>query len=817
MMKLIHDIRNAARSLAGNPVYAGTAALCLALGVGANAAMFRVADTLLLSPPSHVEGADRLARVYVEKTYPGIGPVLSGSFSHPFVRQLSEGVESLEPAAYHRTEVSVGRGLDARRVEAVLTGAALFRVLGAEPALGRWPTRAESDPSEPPRVVVLGHGFWKRRFGGDPEILGRGVRIGESVLTVVGVAPAGFTGAELQSVELWLPFGFMGRLRDPGWYQNRGARQLELIARISPGETSERAASEATALLRHGEGEVGSSSSSPRVVLGPLLEERGPYESREVQVAWWLAGLSVFVLVIACANVANLQLARTLRRRREVAVRMSLGAGRGDVVRRHVAEGLTLASVGALAAGGVLVWGEEALRTQFVPGAPAPTPATILRVMGVAGGVALCAGLVTALPAAAQAWRRDLVAGIRSATGGVGAGHSRMQTLLLVAQISLGLVLLVGTGLFLESLREVRSIEVGMDMDRVLVAHVDLREEDPSPEELRALYWEMDRRVASLGGVSTTGLAAGIPLESTFGAAVSVPGRESMPSLPTGGPYVHPVSPTYFETLGIDLLRGRGFEEGVESTAGSPVVVVNETMAEQVWPDEDPLGRCLELGNGEAPCARVVGVSENTLRQRLGEGATMQLYVPLDHAPENMNTRGALLIRTRSRDARRMAAVARRELQTTRRDLPYVEVRPLSALLAPQIEPWRLGFRVLGLFGALALVLAALGTYSIMLYMVTQRVREIGVRMALGADRATVIRSLVGRGLKIAGLGIGLGLAFVLATGRFARPLLYEVEPWDPLTLTLAALVLTASVVAASFFPARRAARLDPVRTLRTE
>ena len=818
-MPLLSDVRTAVRDLRRSPGFVATAALSLGLGIGVNAAVFQLVDFLFLRPPPHVEEPEELLQVGLRRSFPGVGEFTQSSLTYPLFRALRTSAETVEVSAYYRSRISVGRGADASQDRAELTAPGYFELLGAEAALGRWYTDDEARPGVVPDVVVLGHGLWRSRFGGDPEVLGQALSIAGREHTVVGVAPRGFTGVEHEVVDLWLPIGVRNRFEGPGWDESANHWYLNVVARPVPEASAAQATAEVGSLFRAVLGEEHSGTVGERIAaLTPLGEERGfrgPAGARGDDTLAWLAAVAGLVLLIACANVANLQIARGVRRRRDLAVRMALGAGRGRVVRQTLFESLAVALLGALGAGLVLIWLGGVFRGSFLPDVPPPLTAEQLRLAGFLALCAVAAALVSGSAPALQAGRSDLTSEIRAGAPEGSARASRVQGALVVAQIALGLVLLAGTGLFVRSVANATSLDLGFDPERVLVAQIDLKGFDLSREETFGLYRRMEERVESFPGIDSAALAAGAPLEQSFATTVSVPGRAGRLSESFDeGPYVHAVSPGYFSTMGIRLLRGRGLPAAAAGGGGERVTVVNAAFAERAWPGRRALGECLHVGTEDPSCVRVVGVCENARRQNLVEGDVMQLYLPIDQAPEFMGV-GALL--ARAEDPEAMAPVLRRELQTLRRDLPFVRVRSLGEIVAPQLASWRMGARLFGLYGALALLLAALGTYGVMAYTVARRTREVGVRIALGATRGKVVRRVLGRGLRIAALGVAAGLGLFLLASRFLEPLLFEVSPTDPVVLAGAAATLALSAVLASYLPARRAARVDPVVALRVE
>jgi predicted permease len=469
----------------------------------------------------------------------------------------------------------------------------------------------------------------------------------------------------------------------------------------------------------------------------------------------------------------------------------------------------------------VSYWGGDLMRAFLfadVVWADAPVDG---RIVAFTAAVTLLTGLATGLVPALQASRPDLVSSLKQGAregGARGASLGQFSTrlALLVVQSGLCVVLLVGTGLFVRSLRNVSALHLGLDADRVLVARMNLGSVGYKPPDAQALFRRMTERVRALPGVAAAGLGTTLPFGSSWAVELHVPGLDSLPRLKDGGPYINGVTPGFLETLGTRILRGRTITEADDRAGAARVVIVNETMARLYWPGQDALGKCMRIGSDSAPCSTVIGVAENARRQRIVEDATVQYYVPLSQV-ENWMTSLVLLARPRGDDPAAIMAAVQREMQTAAPNLPYADVMPLRSLLAGQMRPWRLGSAMFGVFGLLALVLAAVGLYSVVAYSVGQRTREIGVRVALGAQRGDVLRLVVGQGLRVTMVGIALGILASLALGPLAASLLFDVKPTDPPTFVAVAATLFIVATLASYLPARRATRVDPATALRAE
>ncbi len=817
------DVVSAVRRLRHTPGFAMVVVLTVAVGIGANAAMYGVIDRLLLRPPAHIAQPESVRLIYFTQTFSWAGLVTQRSASYPDYAAFRELPAFSGVAAYYADGSSLGAGAGATPIRRVSASGTYFRVLGVRPELGRFFDDG-SDRSTGERVAVLSHGFWRRELGEDPGVLGRRLTIGARSYTVVGVAPAGFTGAELGPVDVWVPLSasppeFLGEV----WREEGGWRWIRLVARLAPGVSAEEAASEATASYRHTQEAETRDDPTARVELGSIIAARDEVGRRaaapmlgragdQARISLWLGGVALLVLVIACANVANLLLARAMRRRREIGVRVALGVGRGRLFSALLTESLLLALLGGAAGlllarvGGRLL--ATLLLTDVAPEALG-TPAAIILV-GIA--LAALAGVATGVAPALFALRSDVITSLKAGAREGGGRGSRVRTALVLVQSAVSVLLLVGAGLFVRSLLEVRRLDLGFDADRVAVVRLALP--GRAQTEVDRLYAVALERVSRLPTVERAAIGTTVPFESAISTDLRVPGVDSIPITGDGGPYVNAVTPGFFATMGTHIVRGRPLTRA--DVEGSPrAVVVSTTFARRVWPGLDPLGRCMIIGSDDAPCSSVVGVAEDAHRQSLDDVPVMQYYVPLEQHQVTPGLR-ALFVRTRGDPAAALPAI-RRQIQTLEADLPYPSIDYLATLIDPQVRPFRLGATLFGLFGALALVLAALGLYSVIAYTVTQRRHELGVRMALGARRADVARLVVLQTLRLLLLGLGIGLLIaVMSTGRLT-PLLFNVSTRDPLVFGGVTATLLLAGIAASVLPARRAMRVEPMRVLREE
>jgi putative ABC transport system permease protein len=821
------DLRYAARGLGRERGFTAFIVATLALGIGANAAMFGVVDRLLLRGPEHVVAPDRVVRFYVHSTAPGFGEVTFQSVGYVFFRGMRDATRSFEGVAAYAAngEAVLGRGADARKVEIGYATAGFFPMLGARPQVGRFFTAAEDDPAGPSHVAVLGYGLWRGAFGGDAGVVGRTIAIGDEDYTVVGVAPRGFTGVDLGRVDVWTSMSLHSLGTSSNWTTTWNSQWMRIVARLRPGVTLAQASQDATAALRRVyDGNDRDTWPVAKIIVAPLRYGPGAKETTETAVSRWLVGVALVVLLIACANVINLLLARAVRRRREVAVRLALGAGRRRLVRLLVIEGLLLAVGGGLA-GLAVAWATGAfMRGVLLPQVEWITPPLDVRVLAVTAGIALTVGVLVGLVPAIRASRPDVAGDLKSGVREGGGRHARLRGILTVSQAALSVVLLVGAGLFVRSLWRVRALDLGMQPDRVLVTEARwpslkrfTTDTDRSAEQKRRQAFERREleRLQQLAGVDAASLTVGLPFESSFGVTLRAPGWDSIPPMKGGGPYISAVTSGYFKTMGTRLLSGRTFRDD-EGANSAPVAIVNETMARTLWPGRDPLGACLMIGDSTSACTSVVGVVADTRRFALEEAAAMQYYIPFGQQ-EKLGFGGTKLIVRPRGDAAALMPAIRRALASLDPQLLFVDVASLQDELDPQIRPWRLGANVFCLFGGLALLVAAVGLYSVMAYLVAQRTHEIGVRVALGARGADVIALVMRNGVGLAVTGVAIGVGASLVAAPFIGRLLFDTSPRDPLVLALVSATLVAVAVLATLVPAVRARRVDPMAALRTE
>jgi len=807
MLDLLLDLRYAIRSLLRRPGFTAVAVATLALGIGANTAIFSVIDGLLLTPPPYEE-PDRL--VVIHETMDGnVFPAAVPNFL-----DLDREAHSYSRLAAYRWASFNLAGGDERpeRVAAAMATVDLFAVLGLEPALGTGlPKEAELGAAgTPPRAVVLGHDLWQRRFASDPQVLGKTLRLDEEPYTIVGVLPDDPFLPWADQVDLWVPMSVYANAEGRGNHSN-----TVILGRLAPGVTVEAARQELVAFYGRLAEEYPGTNFNVSAKLVPLAERLNEDGRPAALVLWAAVG---FVLLIACANLANLMLTRAAGRHRELSVRRALGAGRGRLVRQLLTESTVLGLAGGAAGLLIGAWGIELLRNALGDSPRAEAITLSLPVLAFTAALAVLTGLAIGLVPAVTVTRRGTAAGL--AEGGRGGGPDqagrRLRQLLVAAEVAMALVLLIGAGLMIDSFRKLRNVDPGFATDHRLVADLLLPEAHYGDDAARnAFYRQLLERVGRRPGVTGVAFASPLPLsDSSSSSSFAIEGRTYDEKTNRNPSFSwSKVSPGYFETLGIPLRGGRTFA-GHDGPGAPKVIVIDSLTAGRQWPGEDAVGKRMRFTfQEEDDWMTVVGVVAPIHHLDLDKAPRPQVYLPLPQWPPGggqlvVATTGAPLL---------LADAVREEVAALDADLPIGDITTLEEQRQGGMERYRYPMLLLGIFAALALALAALGIYGVLSYAVAQRTREIGVRMALGAARQQVVSMVLGEGAKVVAAGAVVGLLGGLALSRLMGGLLYDVTPGDPWSLAAVTLVLATVALLACLLPARRAAGVDPMEALRWE
>ncbi|MCI0404243.1 MAG: ABC transporter permease [Acidobacteria bacterium] len=808
METLWQDVRYGVRQLARSPGFTAIAVLTLALGIGANTAIFSVVNAVLLRPLPHPE-PERLTMVWLDNRDEGWPEDLTSYPTYLDWRSQNRSFEDM--AAFTPSEASLSGDGEPERVRSAVVSANYFSVLRVQPARGRI-FRPEEEVPGAGRVVVLSAGLWQRRFAGSPDIVGQPVNLGGNPFTVIGVLPPGFEAPA--RTELWLPFSILPQQR----LEARGSLWLYVVGRLKPDVPLAEAQAEMTAIARRLEQQYPDTMTNLGVNLVPLHTE---VVGKVRPALLTILGAVVFVLLIACANVANLQLARTAARQRELAVRAAVGAGRSRLVRQLLTESLLLAMLGGVLGLLLALWGVETLRGVLPANVPrveeiSVDAGVLVFLLGATLATTLLFGLVPALRTTRLELNDSLKEGGRSATDG---SHSRLRSALVVGEVALALLLLLGAGLMLRSFQNLLAVNPGFRTGNVLTFDLNTSPSKyPEPAQVSQFYEQLFGRLKGLPGVEGVGAASDVPLSGSIwpnAAGFTLEGIARSPEDLRLSVNISVVATDYFRTLGVPLVRGRflGPEDSPES---SPVLLINEAMARRYWPNQDPIGKRMKYGGGvdpTEPWRTIVGVVADVRDSELDRETRIASYLPHSQVPRRAMT---LVLRSSS-DPMRMAPWVREQVWSLDSTMPVANLSTMEARLERSVAQRRFNLLLLGLFGVLALTIASIGIYGVIGYSVSQRRHEIGVRMALGAQRRDIFRHVVGQGIGLALLGIGIGLAGAFALTRFITGLLFRIEPTDPATLVVVSALLAGVAFLACFMPARRAARVDPMVALRYE
>jgi predicted permease len=800
------ELRYAVRQLLKSPGFSLVAILGLALGIGANVALFSVVNSVFLRPLPYRE-PDRLVRLSSTNEAQQLTRV---GFSYPRFLEVQQRQEVFSDLALSVGDAFTltGRG-DPEQLIGIHASAALLPALGLEPLLGR-NFSADEDRPGGEGVALVSHDFWQQRFNRDPSILGQALTLNGAPYTIIGVLPEAASAFPLNQFQVWVPRPAEVPFLVPSQLNN-GGFFFQAIARLRPG-VSLLQAREAMNVIAAGyrAAHPANVDAPSQIEVVPLLDDAVGEQRQSYLMLFGAVGC---VLLIACANIANLLLARFAGRRKEIAARFALGASRVDVLRQLVTESMVVALLGGAVGLLLAYW---SLRALVVLGADLIPRVLEVGLDPVALGftllVTIVTGLAIGLLPAWQAARVNVQEALKEASRGSTGGGQRLRASLLVAEVSLSLVLLIAASLLLTSFARLQQVEPGFEPDGLFTAQVVLPPQRYDRDKLVAFYERLYERLGRVPGSMSAALTDRVPLTGgQTPAPVAVMGRPLPPMSERPQANRHLVSPKYFSTLGIPIRSGRDFDER-DSARVPHVVIVNETFARRHFPGEDPIGRTLITGMGQLP-SRVVGVVADVRSTGLNTPPEADYFLPALQRPETFTN---IVVRTNV-TAAAMAPLVREALREVDPDLPLLQPQPLTAAIAQTIAARKLALVLLASFAALALLLASLGVYSVMAHLVAFRTSEIGIRMALGASPGVVMRMVLGHGRRLTFVGIALGIAGGLAISRLLQQTLFEVDSADPLIYLAASVTLLMVAECASFFPARRATRIDPVIALRTQ
>jgi putative ABC transport system permease protein len=808
---LSQDLRFGVRMLLKNPGFTVVAVLALALGIGANSAIFSVVNTVLLRPLPY-QDPERLMMVWEDRSksgFPRDTPAAGNFTDWRDQSQAFEGMAAIASQSFNLTGTGEPERIDGKRVSANL-----FQLLGVEPQLGRAFLPEEDQPGGN-RVAVMSHGLWQRRFGSDPNLVGQALTLNGASYTVVGVMPPHFQFPS-HTDELWVPIAFTQQEA-----ANRGRHFLQVIARTKPGVTLEQAQTELNTIAARLQQQYPNTNNNVGAAVVPLHEQVVGDIKPALLI---LLGAVGFVLLIACANVANLLLARAAVRQKEITIRIALGASRLRLIRQFLTESILLAALGGAVGLLLSLWGVGLLRT-FIPEniSQAASITIDAKVLGFTLLVSLLTGLIFGLAPATQTSNFNLNETLKEGGRDSAAGSrgNRIRGVLVIAEVAVSLILLIGAGLLINSFMRLRQLDPGFRADNLLTMQIVLPElKYPDQARRSVFYTELVSRIEALPGVKSAALANWIPLVrqgdsigiSVEGQPDPAPGQGQRPSVVT-----RVVSPHYFQTMGIQLLQGRGFVE--QDKADAPAVaIVSEAMARRFWPGQDPLGKRITPGPATSTSPddwiTVVGVAKDVRQFELVADPKPQMY--MSYVQAGFFAPRHLVVST-SVEPLGLAAAVRKTVWEIDKDQPVSNIRTMDEVLSESIARQRFSMLLLGIFAAVALVLAAVGIYGVMSYSVAQRTREIGIRMALGAQRSDVLKLTVGGGLKLVLIGVAIGLTVAFLLTRVMSSLLFGVSATDPTTFIIISLVLIGVALLASYIPARRATKIDPMVALRYE
>jgi predicted permease len=814
MDNLLKDLRYAFRSLVKRPGFTIVAVLTLALGIGINTTVFSLANSVFLRQLP-VAAPQNLVWIFSDRENPT---------SYPDYLEYQQQTELFDGVmAYEWVGLNVGSNGQSERVEGMLVSGNYFDVLGVKAELGRTFLPDEDKTPGASPVAVISHNLWQRRFNSDATVVGKSMVLNGVQFTIVGVAPQDFVGTEEAFPrQIWIPLMMRASVRPgpPGALNNRNMRNLDVMARLKHGVTLRQAQAGMNVVASRLAQNYPESNGNFQIALYTAGNGRPVFRAMLKPVTQILLVVVGLVLLITCANVANLLLARAARRRKEIAIRLTLGATRTRLIRQLLTESIVLAVAGGLAGLILNFWFVNVL-TALKPAVPLPVNVefhTDWRVLSFTLLLSVLAGIIFGLVPALQASKHDLVPALKDHSQQLGE-RRRMFSLrnaLVIGQVALSIVVLIGAGLFLRSLNHARAINPGFDAEHILTLSFNTTAQKYDATKAEQFYRQLSNRVQALPGVQSVSLAQSAPLSFFYSPALSSPvfveGHE--PAQGEDPPLVgnNAIGPNFFRTLGVPLLSGREFTD--RDREGAPrVAIVNETLVRNLFPNTNPIGQRLRVLLRQPSSWEIVGVVKDSKYRSLGEDSMPYIFLPYSQNPQPAM---ALHVKTNG-NPRDVAAAVRREVQALDPNLPAFNVMSLADNIDISLFPARFGAVLVGVFGFLALLIASIGIYGVMSYGVSERTHEMGIRMALGARGRDVLRLVISQGLWLALIGVAIGTGLALAVTRVVKSYLYDVSVTDPLTFIGIALLLIGVALLACYVPASRATKVDPLEALRYE
>ena len=818
-MRIIHHLRDAVRQLRQAPLFTITAVASLAIGIGANSAIFSIANAMLFAPTPGVTEMSRL--VDIGRTNGGRGFDTVSYLTYADMRDRVGAFEGVYAIRFEAAPLSLGGADGAERIYGELVSASYFDVLGLTPAAGGFFRTHEERIGVPLRKVVLSHAFWQRRFGGQPTLVGQTVVLNGDAFTVAGVAAPGFTGTTVMTPDVWIPLTSEGRgMMSADTLRSRQSVSLILAARLKTGVSLDQARAAVAAFAAELQREHPEIYRNRGFAIVPASRLPGIGPQFVVPFLSVLMGLVALVLLVACTNLTGLMLARGAARSREVAVRLALGAPRRTIFSMLLVESLVLFGVGGVAALGIAL-AMMRLIASVLPTLPVPISLDLSldgRVLAFTSLLALLTGVLTGAVPALQSARADLVPDLKSDSSG--RRRQRLRHVFIAGQMAACLLLIVMAGLFLRALVTATRVDAGVQIDGVEIASVDFGLGDYPEARIAAAAEDVRQRFAAIPGVASVGTAAMVPLE---GGGLGLGGLRTPGTTDPSG-FIdtdwNVISPDFMDAVRLPVVQGRAFT-AADRDGAPPAAIVNEHFARTIWPGQQAVGKTLENGDfrpGRATTIRtltVVGVTRDAKYRWLGESPRPFIYVPLAQSP--LPRVHYFLRRYDSANALALQPAVRQALADFDRQLPLVRMAPFRQSTEVGMLPQRLAASIAGVLGAIALLLGGIGIYGVTAFAVTSRTREIGVRMALGADALRIQRSVLWHGLRLTAIGGACGLALAIGIAQLLTDLLFGVSPSDPIAIGTTTVTLAAVALAASWIPARRAARTDPMRALRAE